>query len=861
LQGDPDILGSFLRDHPQESVHVQRAALNQFNKSAFPSSLAIALGLVSAGSADAVPVLEKLIEYDRKVLRVQHHSLWRYLSGKDSRSLRYYLIDHAKQWADDLLANLSAEQALETLLPVDAREFITDLHLYLDSGHPIERVEKLLVSYLECLVFSGDERQRSSEGVGIRNCIASVDMLWESGKAAQALAVLSALSITEPACFPSRFLPLVAEQLHSLQEIDLLRAANLLRRFPRTTWIVPLKQVWIKMHKSLARSGTRFEGAESPDAMARSTYAAAGAIAMALGICTACDTQPRSSDVSAHGFKELDNLINKRNAAAEEHEKLIRAYYSHEHNKREAEKRIIELKDKIQTQDAFIRHRELEILDGLSVADLLLLVLADDQSFSPVLRQDVAWALWKLWELGHLDEADRQKVLQAVRHAVSGTDLSELESAINNIVTRDDVRPSVLSSCAEYFYNRDSKRLIAALGSIDLTKQERESIFTKVKALVYGLPSHHFTERIVQHVAGQTLLELECTIVDGLNWVSDLIEGSRPESDSTQVRHLVQLLYELMPNAVDFLIRYPLRLMTMEQHRQILGQYTKTKARISLWTRYEPPQWRPEMPKGNAGKVISRYIQIEDRSMPNAMGIAHRLFAHPLLALPVIYHEFMHYGGPKGDPDLGIDNETEVLLREIIFARGLIARMAPSADADIPRYEQEVVQMIKSTEMWGLGTQLRYDLEDDAVVALITEEVLRTYGPQLTDDAAFSEADREIAFDNLTIERANNTDPGRLNWCSEVAWPYLGSAETQVLTTRYRMRLHDSLTTDHRIDISQRDRILTDPVCRQFSAMWEMYINRKDALRVFEREWPSNALYVVNNMPYIVSRFGGRRQW
>src|SRR5262249_54077874 len=151
-----------------------------------------------------------------------------------------------------------------------------------------------------------------------------------------------------------------------------------------------------------------------------------------------------------------------------------------------------------------------------------------------------------------------------------------------------------------------------------------------------------------------------------------------------------------------------------------------------------------------------------------------------ILALPVIYHEFLHYGGPLGKPEDGIANETEVLLREILFARSLIARLAPKKDEELSAFERSLVDEIHAVGMQSLQWQLGCDLLNDSMLREINDEVIKLYGDKFSEDEARHRLALQIGADNRGIELEN----GLLTWTPEKKWPELGS-ETPGITALY----------------------------------------------------------------------------
>jgi hypothetical protein len=236
------------------------------------------------------------------------------------------------------------------------------------------------------------------------------------------------------------------------------------------------------------------------------------------------------------------------------------------------------------------------------------------------------------------------------------------------------------------------------------------------------------------------------------------------------------------------------------------------------------------------------------------MGIYYRLLRHPVLALPVIYHEYLHYGGPDGDPSKGIENEAEVLLREILFARQLIAKLAPEDDERIPDFERELVAEIQAVGLDGLGYQLNFDFQDDAVWEAICGEIEETYGQPLNAEEAEAQIGGIAAARDRSIKLENAASEMKRHWHPEIEWPLLGTADTQSLTQQYRRILKTSLTQDHRISVGRRNEILNDSVCLESTQAWDAYRRRRHALEEFKKAWPIAVVDFGEILAHVVSR-------
>src|SRR5262249_8555735 len=143
-----------------------------------------------------------------------------------------------------------------------------------------------------------------------------------------------------------------------------------------------------------------------------------------------------------------------------------------------------------------------------------------------------------------------------------------------------------------------------------------------------------------------TMTELTFALREALAWMTEVLgdpEGMNPYAD---LETTVRRLHEFVPGVLEFLRLFPLLLMTLHDHNGVLGVPQRNGCSLDFVTRYTPP-W-------GAGKVHQRTLHLRDRTTPNAMGIPHRLLRHPLLVLPVIYHEALRHLGASETDGQGI---------------------------------------------------------------------------------------------------------------------------------------------------------------------------------------------------------------
>jgi GNAT superfamily N-acetyltransferase len=349
-----------------------------------------------------------------------------------------------------------------------------------------------------------------------------------------------------------------------------------------------------------------------------------------------------------------------------------------------------------------------------------------------------------------------------------------------------------------------------------------------------------FRERRVLILKGSCRHEVQFSIYDGLQWIWQVVERAQLSWDDIRLAEnfvisfetletTIELLFERLPQVVSFLEQYPLRLMSPRDASTILANYRESGSNLSLWTRYIPPVY--------TGKVTHRYVSLNDRSKPNAMGINYRLFSHPLMAVPTLFHEYLHYAGPDHIPGQGIRNETEVWMRECIFFRDLFQQLAPENDELIPQFELEVYRAFRRANP---GSNLEHSLrliaanfDDNENFDLFNHMIYAMYRGDLNDEQAESKADEEIQKQNTVIELSNRT----LIWDRHVQWPLLGTGQTHRLATQFRSLLINRYKQRHTLTYAERDRILAEDEIWHAHDRWKAYLKRGQAMQRLKAIW------------------------
>ena len=855
-EDNPAAVERVLRQYPAESRRVVERATAQVDRGALWHGLLLTVGLARCEVPEAVDLLRRLTRRDfpdwQRLDKEALCSLRRYLLGRGEDRL-FYTVCH----------RLDDRQFAWVLPDVASRDFL-DVFKRSDWERRLDSIVQHIADFVEEIGLG-----KRSAGHGLDNAAEAATILWNRNCTEEALQLWTLIAIAEPGLFKDRrrlrpvaealpgWIPHPGSSVVSLPDGSsvtmpllplpppcVVRAADLLADFPHTDWIDPLRRTWLAVDDLVRRDARDEEPERDPRRLMP-----AQSIAAALGACAALDRQMRVLVYDEAGrmrrYEALRRDVEQRNQLVERHYKLCTRYQAGE----EVVEAIQKLQDEIGRRDEAITSAHEALREELTPAALLLHTVNDGQAYPTEVRQGAAWGLYCILKDGVLDTAARdqvRKTLYTVMHDEE-FDESTLRDRIAAKLPQGDPRIRELLAAADrYADNCDDADLDATVHRLvpevpSLPQEIRGGVDTSRRSW----SRDEFGERVLRLLPGARLFEFVGVLRRGLRWMVELVEEHADSNDSRQenLPWIAALIGEELPGVMDFLSHYPLRLMTLGRHRQILGQYSRDKVKLEYWTRYTPPRWFRGANPDELGEVHRRYLNLDDRSAPNAMGLYYRLFEHPVLVLPVLYHEFMHYGGPQGDPEHGIENETEVLLREILFARHLLAQLAPKEDVELPAYERALTAAIERTELVGLARQLFFKFNDDEYLGAINEQIVHTYGEGLAAAAARAEVDKKIEVENRNIELKNRTDEAKRFWYPEIDWPRLGTPETRALTDHLRTVLGRALQQDHRLDAKRRDMVLAEPVCRSHCAAWSAYRERDGALAQFAQNFSCDGLH------------------
>jgi hypothetical protein len=371
-----------------------------------------------------------------------------------------------------------------------------------------------------------------------------------------------------------------------------------------------------------------------------------------------------------------------------------------------------------------------------------------------------------------------------------------------------------------------------------------------LRAVFQGDTAFHLRERAIRLLPNSDECEAAAALRAGVLWMSSLEPYFSPDPleewlvDDECLNRIAELLCERMPGVIRFLESYPLRLMRFGEHRRAFGVYRTSGAEIEFWYQFDRPQ-------DEGGTVSRRYLQIDDRMQPNSIGLHYHLLRHPLLALPVLYHEFLHYGGTTGREEDGIANELEVLLREIAFAKALMADLAPDDDEAIPQFENEILDACRQADnAIGLVHQWLEDPFAEEVFVRLNQEVPFVY-------RSWANPENDIHLANLDIE-AKNLD---VTWSAWVWWPLLGQPETRHLTEEYLRLRRRHAELRHDLTLQRCREIQYEPEVAQQLARWKSYTERSHSLEVlggYRNSWADGqALSLELLAQLMILRFPG----
>ena len=561
-------------------------------------------------------------------------------------------------------------------------------------------------------------------------------------------------------------------------------AAAIMRRKPTAAMQSALGLAWLRIVE-----GARVKLDDPTRSIPANLCLAADEVAVALGACIACDPEYHGFEADEELFQPVKRLRGEEQPLLDKRNELLNRRKELLDTRKEIEGEHVHqffpeaLRNLPEARPIELRSLDEKVFDCEAKLDELLRRIKEAQDVSRANCSPGYLLLDTLRDLHGIAIPVRQA-------AARGLDVLQLDGNLNT----------------------------AALQTV------QNAISTAIDA-----QGPRFRERWIHAPVQSSRSEILEKIEEGLNWMDRIgaasaasapcTPDSRPDScgaSGMPLRDLVGTMCEWVPNAVKFLERYPLRIM-IPNDTGILGDYVMTGATIQQWTSSTPPL--------NSGRVVRRFLELDDRSLPNSMGIDYRLFQHPVLLLPTLYHEYLHHAGVPENDNRPIPNEAEVRIRESLFSRGLVAALAPEDDRDLPAYERSILHAIREIDV-GWLLFLLADFAKPHILELLNRTIYEAYGGGFGRQRAEKEADRRIEEKNAQIKSANEG----LTWDPWIRWPFFESKDTEQITADYREILVRSASQVNTVDESALESILEEESSRLFCRQWRKYCQREGSL-------------------------------
>jgi hypothetical protein len=340
-----------------------------------------------------------------------------------------------------------------------------------------------------------------------------------------------------------------------------------------------------------------------------------------------------------------------------------------------------------------------------------------------------------------------------------------------------------------------------------ITQDARGQIETLLSTCLDDPSAVDFRTYQVRLMPGSTPGEVTYELRRGLLWM--VRDTAAMALYATGLYQTVCDLCHYLPDAVSFLERYPLRLMSPEDHRGVLGNYIERGFDLIHWTQYTPPK--------DIGQVHERWNEVVDRTTPNSMGISYPLFRHRCLVLPIVFHEYLHYCGEG--------NEAKVWLREWLFQKSLIADLSPPDNKALSAYEMEIRRLLDEVAGTESVELLRHDASELSLFSDLNVLITKLYGPQLSSDVAASHANTVVDEADIMIQMMN----AELSWCPEIRYPLLKTPEGEDQRSQIFKIVKRRKMQRNTIEKNEFEAILAEPESKAQLAKWHQYAGRQGA--------------------------------
>ena len=611
----------------------------------------------------------------------------------------------------------------------------------------------------------------------------------------------------------------VVESFSTLHVEHLAYAAQILCRCPDARWQRPLANEW---HRRLKKFVYQDGGDKHTKEVDRDIEVAIFHVLAALGACASCDKEYldfKCDEALVDRLSDLIDILDEHVCAYNDLVEEIKAQYPQIFNPhaltadhyltlieslrhsdagfaarhdrlKELERAITELRAKVGKEEAGVQQR-------FTAGYLLQRILNDEQHYPTEVRQGAALGVFFLLRDGGLDLATHRKLRRSLNGAVHGEDkmrYRELRLQLLPGSFRSEIWLTWHAGLAWMNWIAMQPPLNEVV--VDGDMSEHLAPQPDITALRDGAIVHSIA---ADEVAAQSDPSANVECLAAFEKPFPPLYAPINFAEETNLFSIVWMICDRLPLAIKFFSNYPLRLMRGND-KHLLGFLEVKRCRIEYWTRYVPPL--------KEGNVRMRYLELDDRLAANAMGLHFQLFRHPVLVIPVLFHEYLHYAGTDNDPTKGIANEMEVRLREILFARGLLLDLAPS--------QRELIAIIESLrataealDMGSVVDEIFWPVENDGDFLQLQLHILSMYGFARAHEEACQEANDLIIQENQQIRHLNFS---QLEYDKHIPYPELGTPETFSLTEKYRQLLIRRLMTSHEVTFEQRDSILAEHV-------------------------------------------------
>ncbi len=220
--------------------------------------------------------------------------------------------------------------------------------------------------------------------------------------------------------------------------------------------------------------------------------------------------------------------------------------------------------------------------------------------------------------------------------------------------------------------------------------------------------------------------------------LGEVLRCANPSLTYCDTSALLETAISEIPGLADLLWIYPLRLIDPGQQDEH-GFFEFEPYKHAMWVQYEPPLGQ--------GRVIRRFHEVLDMTIPNSTGLNVRLFTDAFAPIPTMFHEHCHY---KGD-----HNEASVFLRTQVFSAALYRKY----QAANPLHDFTFIHL----------QGLLGEHPDAQHVEKLNELIERLYGKQLPEEQASALATQRLEEINQRIALSN----AHQSWHPEVRMPLL----------------------------------------------------------------------------------------